>query len=83
MQFLQGFISSTDILAVLHPPFQNGGIMAFNLCAGLNDEIGKLDFTNRRDAFCGKLGLCAVLKQMKTKYILGDTHVAHPADTLL
>lgn len=28
------------------------------------DELGKLDFANRRDAFCGKLGLCAVLRQM-------------------
>ena len=31
------------------------------------DELDKLDFANRRDAFCGKLGLCAVLKQMKKK----------------
>lgn len=42
------------------------------------DEIGKMDFANRRDAFCGKLGLCAVLKQMKTKFVLGETHVVYP-----
>lgn len=42
------------------------------------DEIDKLDFANRRDAFCGRLGLCAVLRQMKTKFVSGDTFVAHP-----
>lgn len=42
------------------------------------DEIGKMDFASRRDAFCGKLGLCAVLKQMQTKFVLGETHVVHP-----
>lgn len=42
------------------------------------DELGKLDFANRRDAFCGKLGLCAVLKQMKTPFVSGDTFTVHP-----
>lgn len=42
------------------------------------DELGKLDFANRRDAFCGKLGLCAVLKQMKVPFIAGEPFVMHP-----
>ena len=42
------------------------------------DELDKLDFANRRDAFCGRLGLCAVLKQMKVKFVSGNTFVAHP-----
>lgn len=42
------------------------------------DELGKLDFANRRDAFCGKLGLCAVLKQMNVKFISGDSFTVHP-----
>ena len=42
------------------------------------DEFGKMDFANRRDAFCGKLGLCAVLKQMKVKFVSGEPFVMHP-----
>ncbi len=43
------------------------------------DEIGKLDFANRRDAFCGKLGLCAVLKQMGVPFVSGEPFVMHPS----
>ena len=42
------------------------------------DELDKLDFANRRDAFCGKLGLCAVLKQMKVKFINTQSFTVHP-----
>jgi L-fucose isomerase-like protein len=42
------------------------------------DEIGKMDFSNRRDAFCGKLGLCAVFKQMGMKFTSGKPFVMHP-----
>lgn len=42
------------------------------------DELGKLDFANRRDAFCGKLGLCAVLKQMGVVFTSGEPFVMHP-----
>lgn len=42
------------------------------------DEIGKMDFANRRDAFCGKLGLCSVFKQMNFKYTSGQPFVMHP-----
>lgn len=42
------------------------------------DELGKLDFANRRDAFCGKLGLCAVLKQMGVSFVSGEPFVMHP-----
>ena len=42
------------------------------------DELGKLDFANRRDAFCGKLGLCAVLKQMKVSFVSGEPFTMHP-----
>ena len=42
------------------------------------DEIDKLDFANRRDAFCGKLGLCAVLKQMKTKFVNTESFTVDP-----
>ena len=42
------------------------------------DEIGKMDFENRRDAFCGKLGLCAVFKQIGMKFTTGKPFVMHP-----
>ncbi len=42
------------------------------------DELGRLDFANRRDAFCGKLGLCAVLKQMGMPFVSGEPFVMHP-----
>ncbi len=42
------------------------------------DELGKMDFACRRDAFCGKLGLCAVLKQMKVPFVSGEPFTMHP-----
>lgn len=42
------------------------------------DEIGKMDFVNRRDAFCGKLGLTSVFRQMDVKYSSGLPFVMHP-----
>ena len=42
------------------------------------DEIGQMDFAHRRDAFCGKLGLCAVFKQMGFKFTSGKPFVMHP-----
>ena len=42
------------------------------------DELDKMDFDNRRDAFCGKLGLCAVLKQMKTKFVTTESFTVDP-----
>ena len=42
------------------------------------DEIGKMDFAQRRDAFCGKLGLCSVFKQMGFKFTSGKPFVMHP-----
>lgn len=42
------------------------------------DEIGKMDFAHRRDAFCGKLGLCSVFRQMGFKFTSGKPFVMHP-----
>jgi L-fucose isomerase-like protein len=43
------------------------------------DVIGKMDFANRRDAFCGKLGLTSVFKQMNFRFTSGLPFVMHPA----
>ena len=42
------------------------------------DEIGQMDFEHRRDAFCGKLGLGSVLKQMSVKFTAFPPFVVHP-----
>ncbi|MEG0985995.1 MAG: hypothetical protein RR296_10890 [Clostridia bacterium] len=43
------------------------------------DEIGNMDFDHRRDAFCGKLGLGSVLKQIGTKFTSFPPFVVHPS----
>ena len=43
------------------------------------DVIGEMDFARRRDAFCGKLGLGSVLKQMGTKFTSFKPFVVHPS----
>lgn len=44
------------------------------------DEIGKMDFTRRRDAICGKIALCNVLRQADIKYTLTKKFAVHPLD---
>lgn len=34
------------------------------------DELDKMDFAHRRDAWCGKIAMCNVLRQLKIKYTL-------------
>ena len=43
------------------------------------DEIGKMDFEHRRDAFCGKFALTSVLTQMGTKYTAYTPFTVHPS----
>ena len=47
------------------------------------DEFGKMDFSHRRDAFCGKLALTSVLTQMGVKYTEFMPFVVHPLSCLL
>ena len=39
------------------------------------DEIGKMDFAGRRDAFCGKLAITDLLAQYGVKFSLTKSHV--------
>ena len=39
------------------------------------DEIGKMDFTNRRDAFCGKLAITDLFYQCSIPFSLTQSHV--------
>jgi len=44
------------------------------------DQIGQMDFANRRDAFCGKMALCSVFKQMNVHYTCYTPFTIHPSD---
>ena len=85
-QFLSAHEGEYDGLIISLPNFsdENGIKEAIKdvrvpiLLQAYPDELDKLDFANRRDAFCGRLGLCAVLKQMGVKFVSGSSFVAHP-----
>ncbi len=63
---------------------ENGAITALEkagvpiLMQAYPDEIGKLDFTHRRDAFCGKFSVTDVFEQYQTPYTVFEPHVVHP-----
>ena len=42
------------------------------------DEIGKMDFANRRDAFCGKFSVTDVFTQYGIPFTVMKPHVVHP-----
>jgi L-fucose isomerase-like protein len=42
------------------------------------DEIGKMDFKHRRDAFCGKFSVTDVFYQYKIPFTVMKPHVVHP-----
>lgn len=42
------------------------------------DEIGKLDFQHRRDAYCGKFSVTDVFEQYEVPYTVMTPHVVHP-----
>lgn len=42
------------------------------------DELNKMDFAHRRDAMCGKLAMCNLLRQMKIKYTLTQNFCVDP-----
>lgn len=42
------------------------------------DEIGKMDFKHRRDAFCGKFSVTDVFYQYRIPFTVMKPHVVHP-----
>ena len=42
------------------------------------DEIGKMDFAHRRDAFCGKFSIMDVFYQSNLPFTVFGPHVVHP-----
>lgn len=63
---------------------ENGAITALQdagvpiLMQAYPDEIGKMDFARRRDAFCGKFSVTDVFEQYQVPYTVMRPHVVHP-----
>ncbi len=63
---------------------ENGAVAALQdagvpiLMQAYPDEIGKMDFAHRRDAFCGKFSVTDVFYQYKIPFTVMKPHVVHP-----
>jgi L-fucose isomerase-like protein len=63
---------------------ENGAVEALRdagvpiLMQAYPDEIGKLDFRYRRDAYCGKFSVTDVFSQCKIPFTVLKPHVVHP-----
>lgn len=63
---------------------ENGAIAALQdagvpiLMQAYPDEIGKMDFQHRRDAFCGKFSVTDVFCQYQVPFTVRKPHVVHP-----
>ncbi len=63
---------------------ENGAIAALRdagvpiLMQAYPDEIGKMDFQHRRDAFCGKFSVTDVFTQCHVPFTVLKPHVVHP-----
>ena len=63
---------------------ENGAITALQdagvpiLMQAYPDEIGKMDFQHRRDAFCGKFSVTDVFTQYGVPFTVLKPHVVHP-----
>lgn len=77
-KFLEEHKGEYDGIILSLPNFgdENGAAVAFKdidvpiLVQAFPDEMDKMDFSQRRDAMCGKMAMCNVLRQMKIKYTL-------------
>ena len=63
---------------------ENGAITALQdagvpiLMQAYPDEIGKMDFMHRRDAYCGKFSVTDVFYQYRIPFTVMKPHVVHP-----
>ncbi len=64
---------------------ENGAVPALRdagvpiLIQAYPDEIGKMDFESRRDAFCGKFSIMDMFTQYQIPYTIFEPHVIHPS----
>lgn len=63
---------------------ENGAVAALQdagvpiLLQAYPDEIGKMDFAHRRDAYCGKFSIADVFHQYGIPFTMLEPHVVHP-----
>jgi L-fucose isomerase-like protein len=63
---------------------ENGAVAALRACGtpiliqAYPDEIGKMDFARRRDAYCGKFSIMDYFHQCRLPYTVFEPHVVHP-----
>lgn len=86
--FLEAHRGEYDGIILCLPNFgdENGASVALKdvdvpiLVQAYPDEAGKMDFAHRRDALCGKLAMCNVLRQMGIRYTLTANFAVAPQD---
>ena len=66
------FIDENGAVAAL----QDAGVPIF--MQAYPDEIGKMDFKHRRDAYCGKFSVTDVFYQYRIPFTVMKPHVVHP-----
>ena len=84
--FLRAHSGEYDGVIVSLPNFgdENGALCALRnagvpiLMQAYPDEIGKMDFSHRRDAVCGKIAMCNVLRQAGIKFSLTKHFAVNP-----
>ena len=84
--FLKEHDGEYDGLILSLPNFgdENGAVVALRdvkvpiLVQAYPDEIGVMDFAHRRDAVCGKIAMCNVLRQAGIKYTLTKKFAVKP-----
>ena len=85
--FLKAHRGEYDGVILSLPNFgdETGAVAALEDCGvpiliqAYPDEFGKMDFKNRRDAFCGKFSVMDVFYQYKLPYTVFEPHVVHPS----
>lgn len=85
-RFLKEHAGEYDGVILCLPNFgdENGAIEALRDCGtpiliqAYPDEIGKMDFEHRRDAYCGKFSIEDVFTQYGLSFTVMEPHVVHP-----
>lgn len=85
-EFLEENRGKYDGIILCLPNFgdENGALEALRevtvpiLVQAYPDEPGKMDFSHRRDALCGKIAMCNCLRQRGIRYSLTAQPTVHP-----
>lgn len=86
-EFLKEHAGEYDGVILSLPNFgdETGAVEALEECGvpifiqAYPDEIGKMDFEQRRDAFCGKFSIMDVFYQYGLPFTIYKSHVVHPS----